>query len=268
MALIKSDLANFADLIDEAERKTTPIAALSKQVPDITKEEAREIQELNVGRKMRLGHRVVGYKIGLTNREAQKHFNVFEPDMGHLFDSMSGMHQGEIDLTQLIQPKIEGEIAFVLGRDLRGPGITIADALDAVDSVFVALEIIDCRYDSWRITHPDLIADNGASGRFVLAPIRKRLRNLDLGSVGMALSQNGEVMTTGAGSAVMGNPVEALVFLANELGKRSRHLHAGEIILSGAVTGMLSVSPGDSFTCEAANLGQVSIRFTGERSAR
>jgi 2-keto-4-pentenoate hydratase len=262
MSGISHDIHKLAERLHDAEVNGIPIPAFSTEYPDLRVEHCHEIQLLNVGRRLREGERVVGYKVGLTNREAQKHFKVYQPDLGHLYDSMAVDHDGEIEFEKLIQPKIEGEVAFVLKKELRGPGLTIVDVMGAIDYATIALEVLDCRFEDWKLAHSDLVADNGASSRFVLSPQKHLLDGLDLSELGMALSKNGQVWSTGAGVAVMGNPVAAVVFLANELGRRERFLVAGEVVLSGAVTGMLRVEAGDSFTCEMGKLGSVSVRFS------
>lgn len=260
MGLSNTTLHEVADKLHRAEKERVPIESLSGEYK-LSLEDAYSVQQINAGRAVRDGRRLVGYKIGLTSREAQKHFKVFEPDYGHLFDSFGILDGGKIELSTLIQPKIEGEIAFVLGRDLKGPGVTAVDAIQSIDCVMGAFEIIDSRIKDWKITAADTIADNGSSALFVLSAKKCSLRDLDLVHIGMALSRNGDVIITGAGGAVMGNPLNAVVFLANELGKQGQHLRAGEIILSGSLGGMLPIRPGDAFTCEFANLGRVSVRF-------
>ncbi len=259
----QKQLHEIAGKLADAEANKRPIPSLSSTYPDLTLKDAYQIQWFNAARTLASGRRLVGYKIGLTSREAQKHFQVFEPDYGHLFDSMCLNEGTQFDLTQLIQAKIEGEIAFVLGRDLQGPGVTIADVIRAVDFVTASLEIIDSRIENWKISSKDTIADNGSSARFVLSSKRCSLGNLDLASLGMALSCNGEVRMTGAGGAVLGNPLLSIVFLANELGKSGKALVVGETILSGALSGMLNMRPGESYRCEIAQLGDVGIRVKG-----
>lgn len=261
MSLAKTVLHELAEKLNAAEVSRVPIEPLSKLHPDLTEEEAYAIQWINVARCMREGHRVVGYKAGLTSREAQRQFNVFKPDFGHLFDFMTVLEDTAIDLSELIQPKIEGEVAFVLGKDLKGPGLTLVDVVSAIDYATTAIEIVDSRIRDWKISAVDTIADNGSSSRVVLAGTKHKLDGLNLPHLGMALSKNGEVMVTGAGAAVMGNPLSAVVFLANELAKQDCIMNAGQVILSGSLSSMLSIRPGDSFTCEIAELGKASIRF-------
>jgi len=262
MSLGSTIQCKIADALDSAERERSPIEALATLYPGITEEDAYAVQNINAQRAVKNGKRLVGYKLGLTSREAQRQFNVFQPDFGHLFDSMAVLDDGVIQLSSLIQPKIEGEIAFVLGRDLKGPGVTIIDVLGAIDYATAALEIVDSRIKEWRITAEDTIADNGSSSRFVLCGVKRRIEGIDFSGLGMALYQNGEVKVTGAGAAVMGNPLAAVVFLANELSKFDRTLRAGEVILSGALSSMLTVAYGDFFSCEIASLGKVRVRFT------
>jgi len=264
MTLSKTRLHEIAECLSEAEKTRTPIEGLKVTYPDLSEDDAYDIQLVNAARAMKEGNRIVGWKVGLTSREAQRQFKVFNPDFGHLFDSMAVLEDEEISMCSLIQPKIEGEIAFVLGKDLKGPGITIVDVLSAVDYALVSMEIVDSRIRDWKITAIDTIADNGSSARFVTSAVKKKIDGLDLSTVGMALSRNGEIMVTGAGAAVMGNPLSAVVFLANELGRHDRSLRAGEVILSGALSSMLTVSPGETYACEMLGLGRVSVRF-GER---
>lgn len=262
MSLSNQSLHSIADVLDKAEKEAKPILPITDQDPRFDLEDAYSVQTMNAARAMKEGKRLTGYKIGLTSREAQKHFGLSHPDYGHLFHTMAVPEEGEIDLSGLIQPKIEGEVAFVLGKDLKGPGLTLVNALNAVDYALVAMEIVDSRIENWKIKAADTIADNGSSARYVLGSVKRSLKDCDLATIGMALSKNGEVLVTGAGAAVMGNPLNALVFLANELGKRDRALLAGEVVLSGSLSGMLGIQPRDSFTCEMLGLGKCSVHFT------
>lgn len=257
------ELHAIADSLYEAETKRIPIEPLSDK-HNLSLDAAYQVQMMNAARCLKQGKKLVGYKIGLTSLEAQKHFNLTHPDFGHLFDTMVIDGDSELDLNELISPKIEGEIAFVLGRDLQGPGITVAEAIRSVDSVMGAFEIIDSRIRDWKIKASDTIADNGSSARVVLTGKPTSLKHLDLPHVGMALSKNGEVTLTACGAAVMGNPLNALVFLANELGNHGRSLLAGEVILSGSLGGMIAMKPNENYTAEFLKLGRVDIRTKGE----
>ncbi len=254
----------LANRLIEAETSRQPVPPLVSEFPEMSEEDAYAVQNLNAVRAISHGDRLIGYKVGLTSREAQKHFKVFRPDYGHLFDRMAVLEDGTVPLANLIQPKIEGEIAFVLGRDLKGPGVTILDVLAAVDYATVAMEIIDSRIQNWKISAWDTIADNGSSAMFVVGGRKTPLDGLDLGGLGMNLTRNGEVLVTGAGAAVMGNPLSAVVFLANELSRQNKGLLAGEVVLSGSLGGMLPMAAGDVFSCEIRRLGKVTVRCSGE----
>lgn len=257
----RNEIERAAGAIYDAEIQRMPIEPLSAKDPEMGEAEAYAIQLENVDRVLKSGKRVVGYKIGLTSRHAQKQFGVFQPDFGHLYDSMSVLEDGEIELADLIQPKIESEIAFVMGGDLKGPGLTVADVVRKIDSAHQAFEIVDCRYSSWKIKRVDLVADNGASSRFVLGARARSPREVDFPTLGMAMSKNEEVVVSGSGAAVMGNPLNALTFLANEMGRRDRGLVAGDIILSGALSAMLTPSAGECYRSELSGFGAMSVRF-------
>jgi len=257
----RAQCSEIAKALGRAKKDRAPIPSLEDTFPGLTEEDAYEIQFTTAASALTEGHRLVGYKVGLTSREAQKQFRVFKPDFGHLFDDMAILEEEEITLSRLIQPRIEGELAFVLKDDLTGPGVTIVDVMSAVDFMTVVLEIVDSRIRDWKISAVDTIADNGSSALFVLSGTKKSCDGIELRNVGMALSRNGEVTVTGAGAAVMGNPLSPLVFLANELGKSGRSLKAGEVILSGSFSSMLSIKSNDFFTCEMGGIGRVSVRF-------
>lgn len=263
--LNESLLHDIAAELALAERDRRPIKPITERFPELSESDAYDIQKLNVSKAFVDGRFLTGYKIGLTSRSAQKHFQVFEPDFGHLFADMAWRDEAEESLSALIQPRIEAEMAFVLGKDLTGPGVTMAQAMGAVDCVVGAMEIIDSRIADWKIKAHDTIADNGSSARYVLGSRAVKLSDIDLNSVGMSLSKNGEVWVTGAGSAVLGNPLNALVFLANRLGERGTGLKAGQFILSGALSGVLPMKAGDFFTAEFLKLGRVSVRVAGEK---
>ncbi len=258
-------LQTLADRLLEAEQKRQPVEALTTTEQGLTLQDAYGVQLRNAARHLHHGARLTGYKIGLTSREAQKHFGVFEPDFGHLFGNMAIAEDGEIVVSELIQPKIEGEIAFVMKKELKGPGATAMDALAAVDAAFVSMEIIDSRIQNWKIKAIDTIADNGSSSRYVIGTKPVSLKDLDLPLLGMAFSKNGEVQDTGAAAAVMGNPLNAVAFLANELAKFDRSLLPGQIVLSGAISSMVPVKAGEHYTCEVAKLGKITVRAVEAR---
>ncbi|MCB0406132.1 MAG: fumarylacetoacetate hydrolase family protein [Bdellovibrionales bacterium] len=259
--MMESRTETLAMALAHAEEEGNTILPPSKQEGGLSVEQAYAIQMQNVLRRLKQGERLIGFKLGLTSDEAQKHFSVFEPDFGHLFFNMLIEEGEQVDLATLIQPKVEGEIAFITGQDLQGPGVTLVDVVRAVQWVLPAIEIIDSRIRNWEISAADTIADNASSARVVLGRAQRFSGEWDLSLMGMALSKNGEVLLTGAGAAVLENPLHAVSFLANELGKHGQVLPAGSLILSGSLSGMLSVEPGDFFKAEFDGLGSVTVRF-------
>lgn len=262
--------ADFVDkaaaLLLDAYATGTPIAPLSRTFPGLTVDDAYAIQLAQVDAWISRGARVKGHKVGLTSAAMQRQLGVDQPDFGHLTDTMFFADSGRVDAGRFLQPRIEPEVAFVLGRPLRGPGVTAADAAAAVDFVLPALEIIDSRIADWKITLPDTIADNASSGGVVLGTRPVRLDAVDLTLGGCLLHRNGELAQTGAGGAVLGSPLNALVWLANVLGERGVTLEAGHVVLPGSMTAAIPVNPGDSVTATFAGVGSVSIRFAEANS--
>jgi 2-keto-4-pentenoate hydratase len=187
---------------------------------------------------------------------------VNEPNFGVLLDDMFVEDGDEIDIATMLQPRIEAELAFVMGSDLAGPGVTTANALAAIEGVMPAVEIVDSRIADWKIKLVDTVADNASSGRLVIGGRMRRVTEVDLRLVGMVISRDGEVIDTGAGAAALGNPARCVAWLANKLGSLGATLHAGDVILPGAVHRMVPVRPGDVFRAEYAHLGAVTARFS------
>jgi 2-keto-4-pentenoate hydratase len=246
----------------EAEKNAAPVDPLTVTYSGLTIEQAYQIQLKGVEmRCTRDQRKIVGKKIGLTSVAMQKLLGVTEPDYGHLLDHMIVMEGVSIPRNELLLPKVEGEIAFVLKNALKGPGVTIADVLRATEGVMASIEIVDSRIRDWKIKLPDTIADNASSARFVLGSRLVPVNNLDLRLVGMVFEKNGEIINTGAGAAVWGHPAASVAWLANRLSPFGISLEAGEIILSGAVTAAVDAQAGDFFHIAFQNLGTVGVRF-------
>lgn len=245
----------------------TPIVPLTETFPGIDLEDAYAIQLGQVDQWTAAGRRIVGHKVGLTSLAVQRQLGVSQPDFGHIFDDMFHLSGESIAPGAYIQARIEPEIAFVLGRDLVGPGLTVADAVGAVDSVLASLEIIDSRIADWKITLADTIADNASSGGVVLGTRPQRLEAADLRLTGVVLRRNGRIEQTGAGAAVLGSPLSSLVWLANTLGRRGTPLLAGSVVLPGAVTATVPALPGDVITATFSGLGTVTAVFATDQLA-
>lgn len=235
MPINESTKHALATALLEAERERRPIAPLTASWPDLTPADAYAIQLEVLARKLQQGSRVVGKKIGLTSQAIQQMFGVDQPDYGHLLDTMAIADGGQAPMARLLQPKIESEIAFVLERDLQGPGLTAADVLAATDYVVPALEIIDSRISDWQIKLADTIADNASSGLFVVGARKTKVEQLDLRLVGMVVEKNGADALTAAGAAVLGHPANAVAWLGNKMAEFGVSLRAGEVLLSGAL---------------------------------
>ena len=255
---------NIEDLAAEllrAERQRTPVDPLTDRFSDLNIAQAYQIQLAIIRGRLKEGRRVVGKKIGLTSKAMQDMLGVGESDYGHLLDDMVVLNGQPVAVDKLLQPRCEGEIAFLLRRDLKGPGVTVADVLAATEAVIPALEIVDSRIRDWRIKIQDTIADNAASARVVLGDKLTPVHDLDLRLVGMVLMKNGQVAATGAGAAVLGHPAASVAWLANKLLEFDIPLKAGEIILSGSLTAAPPVAAGDYFRADFDRLGSVSAYF-------
>lgn len=251
----------IASKLLEAEATQNPIEPLTSIYTDLSVKDAYQIQLAGVRIKLQQGKKIVGKKIGLTSKAMQQLLGVSEPDYGHLLDNMLILEGEACKRDELIWPRVEGEIAFILKDTLKGPGITVADVLRATEGVMPAIEIVDSRIRNWEIKLADTIADNASSARFILGSKMIPVKNLDLRLIGMVLEKNGRVINTGAGAAVWGNPVAAVAWLANKLGEFDIALEEGEIILSGALTAAVDAAAGDVFTVSFQELGSVSVYF-------
>lgn len=263
MALDEDTCRLAADLLLGAYDARVPVDPLTEKFPDLTVADAYEIQLAQVARWRAAGARVKGHKVGLTSAAMQRQLGVDQPDYGHLLDDMFFAENTPVPADRFLQPKVEPEIAFVLAAPLRGPGVTVADAVAAVGFCLPALEIIDSRIRDWRITLPDTIADNASSGGVVLGSRPVPLTAVDVRLSGCTLHRGGELVGSGAGGAVLGSPVNALVWLANTVGPLGIELAAGHVVLPGSVTAAVPVRDGDTVTARFGGLGDVTARFAG-----
>ncbi len=261
MALTEKQLSEAADLLLGCIRQAKPVDPLTEIYPGISVEEAYKIQLINVERRLGGGRKIVGKKIGLTSPAMQGMFGVSEPDYGHLFDDMLIYQGAAVQTNELLQPRIEGEIAFILDRDLKGPGVTSSDVIQATAGVTAALEIVDSRIRDWKIKIQDTVADNASSGAFVLGSQMVSARDLDLRHVGFVMTKNGRLAGTGAGAAVLGSPAQAVAWLANKMGEFGIMLKSGEIVLSGAACAAVPFAAGDSIHLFVDRIGDVGCFF-------
>jgi 2-keto-4-pentenoate hydratase len=242
-----------------------PIEPLIEWYPDITVTDSYEIQQTQIRRRTAAGARIRGHKVGLTSPAMQRQLGVDQPDYGVLLDDMFYAENTLIDITRFVQPRIEPEVAFVLARPLRGPGVTVADAAAAVDFALPALEIIDSRIADWKISFRDTVADNASSGALVLGSNPVQLSATDLRLSGCVLHRNGRVVGSGAGGAVLGSPLNSLAWLANTVGPLGVTLEAGHVVLPGSITASIPAYGGDTFSAVFAGVGRVTLAFTADQ---
>ncbi|SDH68112.1 2-keto-4-pentenoate hydratase [Alteribacillus bidgolensis] len=253
------DLANY---LIEAEKSQKPINPLTDVNPDLTLDEAYEVQLQVVQEKQSQGVKIVGKKIGLTSRDMQVMYGIDTPDCGHLFENMIVENNHEVSFNDVIQPKVESEIAFVLKKDLQGPNVTVEDVLQATDYVLPSFEIIDSRIKDWNVKLQDTVADNASSGLYVLGDKPVSVDEVNLPDISMKVYQNGQLMKEGIGKNAMEHPAAGVAWLANKLAEFDVSLQAGEVILSGALATTIDVVPGDEFTAVFEHLGEVKVTFT------
>jgi 2-oxopent-4-enoate/cis-2-oxohex-4-enoate hydratase len=254
-------IESLGDELYAALRGCSFVEPLTNRHADITIADAYRIQQRMLARRLEAGERVVGKKIGVTSAAVMNMLGVYQPDFGYMLDGMIVAQGESIAMSTLIQPKAEGEIAFILKRDLMGPGLSNADVLAATECVMPCFEIVDSRIRDWKIKIQDTVADNASCGVFVLGDNAVDPRRVDLSTCGMVLEKNGEIIATGAGAAALGSPVNAVAWLANTLGRLGIPLKAGEVILSGALAAMFPAQAGDNFRVTIGGLGGCSVRF-------
>lgn len=255
--------------LDAAKRSRTPIRLLSLDHPDITIEDAYAIQKVWIAIELDRGRRVIGHKIGLTSRAMQLAIGIDEPDYGVLLDDMVFADGGDVPCGRFLALRVEAELAFVLGKPLSGPNVTIFDVLDATAHVTPALEILDARIEQKNAETGrtrrvfDTIADNAANAGIVTGGRVIRPFDHDLRWIGAIVSKNGKVEETGLAAGVLNHPANGIAWLANRLAPHGVTLAAGEIVLAGSFVRPIAVAAGDTIVADFGPLGTVSCHFTG-----
>lgn len=254
----------LGDELFDALRQRRTLAPLTSRHGGITVDDAYRVSLRFLARREAMGERVVGKKIGVTSKPVQEMLGVFQPDFGFLTDAMHLPDGATVSLRQagLIQPRAEGEIAFMLKADLQGPGVTKEDVLAATDWVAPCFEIVDSRIDNWKIKIQDTVADNASCGVFVVGTRRTDPAALDLAAASMQMWKNGAPAGAGLGAAVQGHPAEAVAWLANTLGAWGIPFKAGELILSGSLAPLVPAAAGDCFTMQIEGLDGCSVAFS------
>jgi 2-keto-4-pentenoate hydratase len=250
-------IAAAADRLRTADETRTPCANLRDLFAGDDVAAGYAVQEHNTRRWETAGRRIVGRKIGLTSGVVQAQLGVDQPDYGMLWADAAYADAEPVDLSRVLQPKAEGEVALVLGRDLDREGLTIVDLLGAVAYALPAIEVVGSRVANWEISALDTIADNASAGAFVLGTVPVALSGFDPRLCGMVLERRGEPVSVGAGAACLGNPLTAALWLARRMVAVGRPLREGDIVLSGALGPLVPVATGDVLELRINGLGSV-----------
>lgn len=258
------EVAQRAQSLYDARRDRRAIAPFTEELPDLGVAEGYAIQQALVSKLLADGEVIMGYKLGLTSLPMQQLLGVDQPDFGPVFGS--GVHRDgvELDIADFIAPRIEAEIAVLLGADLTGPHCTAAAATQACAGLIAAVEIVDSRITDWRIAIADTIADLASGGAIALSGSVIPIEGFDPRLLGMVFTKNGSVVATGAGAAALGNPLAAVAWLANTLAPMGITLPAGSVIMTGALHAMVPIEAGDVFRAEFDHLGPITVRILGK----
>lgn len=258
-------IAQAAERLRQAASTRTPCRNLRDLLPQGELDAAYAVQEHNTLHWLEQGRRLVGRKIGLTSRAVQAQLGVDQPDYGMLWADTAFADAEPIPVARTLQPRAEGEAAFVLDRDLDRPDLVLTDLVAAIGYALPALEVADSRIAGWDLKITDTIADNASSGVFVLGTTPRKLDAFDPHLCGMVIERRGDPVSTGAGAACMGNPLTAALWLARKMVQVDRPLRAGDIILSGALGPLVPVQPGDVLELRIHGLGSARAVFQEEQ---
>ncbi len=261
ISLSREDIVRLCERVEGAQTRAYAIPKLTDEYPHMTIADGYAVQNELRKRFIAQGHKLVGWKAGLTSKAKMKQMGVDVPSIGFLTDRMVRPENAAIKTTDLVHPRVECEVAFVMKQDLRGPNCTRQQVLAATDYVLPAVEIIDSRFSGFKFDLPSVIADNGSSARFVGGGRPRYVDDIDLRTLGAVLEKNGEIVALGASAAVMGHPAEAVAMLVNILAELGEYLPAGSFVMSGGITEAIAVKPGDNVVARFQDLGSVSMRF-------
>lgn len=260
MTLDSTTVALLAERLENAELNRAPIIKITDEYPDLNWADAYAVQDEIRRRKIARGVKVAGLKAGLTSQAKMKQMNVSEPVFGFMCDYGARADGGEVEIDGFIAPRVEAEIAFVTKSEIKGP-CHIGTVLQATDFVLPAVEILDSRYENFKFDLISVVADNTSAAGFVTGGASRRVSDIDLRTLGIVLEKNGEIVELAAGAAVLGNPAESIVMLANMLARKGQVIPAGTFIMTGGVTAAVGVERGDHISVRYQHLGSVSMRF-------
>jgi 2-oxo-3-hexenedioate decarboxylase len=260
---MKIDHQQIAKNLFHAETKGRAMRRFTASLPDFSIADGYRVQTLLRGLHEAAGARVSGRKMGMTSLAKMQQMGINSPIQGFLTDRMQVANGGTLALGRRIHPKAEPEIAFVLGRELRGK-VSESEALAAVSGVAGAIEVIDSRYENFDFGLPDVVADNCSSSAFVLGPVLKNFQGVDLAAIGISFEQNGKAVQSGSSSAILGNPIRSLTALVELLAQNGEALPAGSVVLAGAATAAMAIKKGDHVRATFSGLGKAEFTVSGD----
>lgn len=261
LTLSREDVVRLCERVEGAQARAYAIPKLTNEYPEMTIADSYAVQNELRRRFIEQGHKLVGWKAGLTSKAKMVQMGVDVPSIGFLTDRMARPENSAISVTGLVHPRVECEVAFVMKQELRGPNCTAEDVLAATDYVLPAVEIIDSRFSGFKFDLESVVADNSSSALFVGGGRARYAEDLDLRTLGAVIEINGEMVAMGASAAVLGHPAEAIAMVVNILSEIDEVLPAGSFVMSGAITEAIAVKPGDSVVARFQELGSVSMRF-------
>jgi 2-keto-4-pentenoate hydratase len=251
----------LAARLQDAEASRRSIDPIAGEIGNGRIDVAYAVQTEVTRRGIESGRRLVGRKIGLTSKAVQQQLGVDQPDYGALFADMEIVTGGQIEVAQLIQPRVEAEIALVLDSDLFSEDVTLGELMRSTAYAVPALEVVDSRIRDWKITILETVADNGSSARYVLGASPRRLTDLDLESCGMTMTKNGTIASVGSGAACLGHPLRAALWLARTMAKAGQPLRCGDVVLTGALGPVSPVSAGEFYEARISGFSPVTVSF-------
>ena len=257
----KKTVDEIALQLRNAIKTGTPIPPIREIIGVEDIETAYAIQRVNTQHRISKGARIVGKKIGLTSKAVQTQLGVDQPDYGMLFNTMEVLTGDTIPWNELMQPKVEAEIAFILGKDLDHTSMTVSDVISAIDYAVASIEIVGSRIQNWDIKITDTVADNASASHFVIGHRPVKLKDFDLINCQMSMDKNGKTVSKGTGASCLGSPINATLWLARTMAHLGEPLRKGELVLTGAMGPMSKVEKGDQIVARFYALGEVSINF-------
>ena len=260
MTLSAEIIDELATTVDDARRTATDIVKLTDAHPDMDIGDAYAVQSELCRRWQAAGRRLTGYKGGVTSQAKMAQMGLDTPVFGVLMGDTCVGDGDVVDMTSLIHPKVEAEIAFVMARELSGD-VTIQEVLAATEFVLPAIEVLDSRFKDFKFDIQSVVADNTSAARYVVGGSPRRPKGLDLRLLGVVMERNGEVVGTAAGAAVMGHPAASVAALVKWLAADGKALPEGSLVMTGGVTEAIAVNAGDNVTARVQHLGSVGVRF-------